>query len=102
MGVWDYPFENDGYKKQRAVDRLNKETSFVLNKMQPAKVLWLGQSHSIPAYNLAWPTTAQLADWNQTMRALLPAGSLLSWYVWQQSIYTDYLANHPEQWSVTI
>jgi hypothetical protein len=34
-------------------------------------------------------------------RKALPAGSLLSWYVWRQDGYRDVLADHPEIWAST-
>ena len=34
-------------------------------------------------------------------RAALPAGSLISWYVWRQGIYGDTLSAHPEDWTST-
>jgi chitodextrinase len=98
VGVWDYPFETDGYQKTRALATLSRETSYVINSMHAIPV-WLNQSHATG--NLVFPTQAQLLDWNCSVRAALPPGSLLSWYVWRQSLYTDTLSQHPEDWSST-
>ncbi len=98
-GIWDYPFRTSGYRKAEALATLTRESSYVVNEMQAVPV-WLGQSHS-GVEDLAWPTSAQLQDWNCAIRAALPAGSLISWYVWRQEMYPDYLANHPEMWPKT-
>jgi len=34
------------------------------------------------------------------MRAAMPAGAILSWYVWDNQ-YSDFLKNHPSQWPLT-
>ena len=62
--------------------------------------VWLDQAHGV-SMRLVFPTQAQLLDWNCAVRSALPAGSLISWYVWRQGIYTDMLANHPEDWPLT-
>jgi hypothetical protein len=100
VGVWDYPFELGGYMKTRALATLSRETSFVINSMGAIPV-WLNQSHAASSLNLLFPTTASLLDWNCSVRRALPAGSLISWYVWRQGIYSDVLASHPEDWSST-
>jgi chitodextrinase len=100
VGVWDYPFERGGYQKARALATLSRETSYVLNSMHAIPV-WLNQSHSASCCSLVFPTQSQILDWNCAVRKALPAGSLISWYVWRQSIYGDTLANHPEDWPLT-
>ena len=100
VGVWDYPFETGGYQKARALNTLSRETSYVINSMHAIPV-WLNQSHSASCCSLVFPTQSQLLDWNCAVRNALPAGSLISWYVWRQSIYGDTLANHPEAWPST-
>jgi hypothetical protein len=65
-----------------------------------AVTVWLNQAHACCGY-LRWPTDSELLDWNCSTRAELPAGSLISWYVWRQQLYGDYLANHPDQWPLT-
>jgi hypothetical protein len=96
VGVWDYPFGST-YDKARALARLSKETGYVINSMHATPV-WLAQSFSDGD---PFPTSAQILDWNCAVRKALPAGSLISWYVWRQEIYNDTLANHPEDWADT-
>ena len=104
--IWDYPFKRDypfktwGYQKAEALATLIREANYVVNSMRATPV-WLGQMHSLEVENLVWPTSVDLQDWNCAIRSALPAGSLISWYVWRQETYSDYLANHPELWPMT-
>jgi hypothetical protein len=100
VGVWDYPFEADGYHKERALSTLTRETNYVINSMHAVPV-WLNQSHAASCCDLVFPTKAQLLDWNCSVRKALPVGSLISWYVWRQGIYSDTLSNHPDDWAST-
>ncbi len=100
VGVWDYPFEAGGYHKASALSTLTRETNYVINSMHAVPV-WLNQSHAASCCNLVFPTQAQLLDWNCSVRKALPVGSLISWYVWRQGIYSDTLSNHPEDWAST-
>ena len=99
VGVYEYPFQSGGYMKAQGLATLARETSYVKDKMNATPV-WLGQAHS-GVEGMFWPSLAQLQDWNCSVRAALPAGSLISWYVWRQEIYGDYLVRHPEAWSRT-
>ena len=79
----------------------SKETSYVINSMHATPV-WLGQAFALPSDGEVFPTQAQLLDWNCSVRQALPAGALISWYVWREpGLYTDTLANHPEDWADT-
>ena len=70
------------------------ETGFVVNSMHAVPV-WLDQAHG-GVDGLVFPTQAQILDWNCAVRNALPAGSLISWYVWRQGISdNDTLANPP-------
>lgn len=100
VGVWDYPFEADGYHKARALSTLTRETNYAMNSMHAVPV-WLNQSHAASCCSLVFPTQAQLLDWNCSVRKALPVGSVISWYVWRQGIYSDTLSNHPEDWAST-
>ena len=105
VGVWHYPFETSGYKKTEGIARLKKECDFVTQKMG-AKPMFLGQSHSVVSFGMAWPTDQQLDDWNKSIRTELKAypGTMISWYTWREGsgTYDDYLVNHPNQWKLTI
>ena len=83
VGVWDYPFEASGYQEARALSTLNRETNYVINSMHAVPV-WLNQSHAASCCSLVFPAKAQILEWNCSVRAALPAGSLISWYVWRQ------------------
>ena len=100
-GIWDYPFQSSGYQKTRALSALATETAFVANNIG-GKSVWLNQSHSATCCGLVYPTDTQIRDWNCSARGAAPAGTHFSWYVWRQSIYPDYLANHSSQWPLTI
>ena len=99
VGVWDYPFEPGGYRKTRALRTLERETRYVVQAMHATPV-WLGQA-AATSTSLVFPTQAQLLDWNCAVRRALPAGSLISWYVWRQDSYRDVLADHPDDWTST-
>lgn len=99
VGIWDYPFKTTGYARSQALATLTREARYVTKAMHAIPV-WLGQSFS-GSVDLVWPTSAQLHDWNCSIRAALPANSLISWYVWRQDLYPDYLSNHPELWDLT-
>ena len=101
LWLLEIPVHKKGYQKSAGLAVIAKEVPFIQAQMGAVPV-FLGQSHAAPSENLAYPTTTQLDDWNKAIRAALPAGSLISWYVWRQSIYPDYLANHSEQWAVTV
>jgi hypothetical protein len=95
VGIWAYPVESGGYdaNKSLSIARFNRESNFVINNIHATPV-WLGQSFDDGA---GYPTDAQIKDWNCSMRAIMPAGALLSWYVWANQ-YPDFLKNHPSQW----
>lgn len=101
VGVWDYPFTTGGYQKTAALARLAEECAFVKDKMGAVPV-WLNQSHASAPDHLVFPTQAQLTDFNTAVRAALPPEALISWYVWQQSLYPEYLKKHPEDWPHTV
>ena len=42
-----------------------------------------------------------MLDWNCAIVRRSPQ-ALISWYVWRQGIYTDYLANYPADWPSTV
>ena len=98
VGIWDYPFTSSGFRKMEGLATLTREATYVKSGMQATPV-FLGQAHAVD--DLVWPTSWELQDWNCAIRAALPAGSLISWYVWRQAMYTDYLANHPEMQLMT-
>ncbi len=99
VGAWYYPFRTSGYRKAEGLAALERESDYISNSMG-AVTVWLNQVHACCG-DLIWPSDTQILDWNCSTRSSLPTGSLISWYVWRQQIYQDYLANHPEQWSLT-
>lgn len=100
VGIWGYPFNNGGYDKAANLAIFQRESAFVINQMK-ALPAWLGQTFEQGSET--YPTPVQLKDWNSTMRANMPPGALLSWYVWRQpDVYTDWLANHSEDWPLTV
>jgi len=98
VGIWDYPFTSSGFMRTAGLATLAREARYVKRAMHATPV-FLGQTHAVD--NLVWPISLELQDWNCAIRAALPAGSLISWYVWRQEIYSDYLANHPEMQVLT-
>jgi hypothetical protein len=102
VGVYDYPFRTaarGGYVKSESLATLARETQYVTDKMGAVPV-WLAQSQG-GVDGLVWPTQAQMLDQNCSIRAALPANALISWYVWRQGIYPDYLAKYPAYWALT-
>jgi hypothetical protein len=99
VGAWYYPFRAGGYQKAEGLATLRRESDYITNSMG-AVTVWLNQAHA--GYeDLRWPSDTEILDWNCSTRSALPNGSLISWYVWRQRIYQDYLANHPRQWPLT-
>jgi uncharacterized protein (TIGR03437 family) len=101
VGIWSYPFDtNNRYNKTNALSLLQTESSFVRQQMRAEPVI-LGQSFLCPGCGEAtrFPTIDELRDWNCAIRALSPES--VSWYVWRQAIYQDFLANHPPHWPAT-
>jgi hypothetical protein len=100
-GVWDYPFGTGGYDKVGALAVLRRETRFVRSAIGGVPV-WLNQAHAASCCDLVYPTAAEIKDWNCATRSALPKGALISWYVWRQNIYPSYLANHRDEWPLTV
>jgi hypothetical protein len=101
VGIWQYPVSTSGYNRQTALDFAYKASRYVLNSMQPAQPVFLGQAFG-NGTGMVMPTTSQLQDWNCAVRSVLAPGTALSWYVWKQApLYSDFLANHPESWAAT-
>ncbi|WP_031500577.1 hypothetical protein [Bryobacter aggregatus] len=101
VGIWAYPFDKNGqYNKTESLETLRIETSYTRTQMKAEPVL-LGQSFLCPNCGEAtrFPSVAELQDWNCALRTLKPES--LSWYVWQQEIYADYLKLHPSHWTST-
>ncbi len=105
-GSWYYPFKDPGVGtyptfKSYGLGILATEYDFIKNNIGGgAKMVWLGQSHAVASDNLVYPSNADITDWNTAIRAALPADTYISWYVWRQALYSDYLVNHPTQWSL--
>jgi hypothetical protein len=99
VGAWYFPFRESGYRRSEGLAVLERESAYISESMG-AVTVWLSQAYAC-CEDLVWPTDAELLNWNCTVRWSLPEGSLLSWYVWRQQEYRDYLANHPRQWRLT-
>ena len=99
-GIWFYPFERTGYRKDKGLAVLRTEVEFTRKQMAAEPVI-AGQSFICKACEEAtrWPTAEEIQDWNCALRSLGPQA--ISWYVWKQSLYNDYLSNHPDHWSRT-
>jgi len=100
VGIWFYPFESSGYRKAEALAALRADVDFVRQSMGAEPVID-AQSFICKSCQEAtrWPTAEEIQDWNCAVRGLQPAA--ISWYVWQQDLYNDYLANHPDHWTRT-
>ena len=99
-GIWFYPFESAGYRKETGLGILRREVDYVRKQMGAEPVI-AGQSFICRACAEAtrWPTTEEIQDWNCALRSLNPQA--ISWYVWKQELYNDYLSNHPGHWGRT-
>ncbi len=101
VGIWAYPFDKNGqYSRAASLSLLTSETAYARNQMKAEPVL-LGQSFLCTNCGEAtrFPTVAELQDWNCALRTLKPES--ISWYVWQQSLYADFLSQHPTHWNAT-
>ena len=97
-GIWYYPFFKTGYDANGLVAQVRSLSSYVITKMQPAVPVWLGQTFQdtkTGGINIM-PTPSQLQDANCKIRANLPTGSLITWYAWSDTFYSDDLQSHPE------
>lgn len=99
-GIWFYPFERTGYRKERGLTVLRQDVDYVRKQMNSEPVI-AAQSFICKACEEAtrWPTAEEIQDWNCALRTLAPQA--ISWYVWKQDLYNDYLANHPDHWGRT-
>jgi uncharacterized protein (TIGR03437 family) len=100
VGVWFYPFERGGYRKDEGVAALRGAMEFTRTRMNAEAVL---DAQAFRCRNCGeatrFPTANEIKDWNCALRELQP--NAISWYVWRQSIYDDYLANYPALWPST-
>ena len=100
VGVWFYPFERTGYLRAEGLAAMGGAMQFTKTKMG-AEALLDAQSFRCRNCGEAsrFPTAAELKDWNCALRELQP--NAISWYVWRQNLYDDYLANYPSLWPST-
>jgi uncharacterized protein (TIGR03437 family) len=101
VGIWFYPFDTNGrYSRASSLALLQTEMTFIRQQMRAEPVI-LGQSFLCPGCGEAtrFPTVEELRDWNCAVRELAPES--ISWYVWRQAIYQDFLANRPTHWPST-
>ena len=100
VGVWFYPFERSGYLKTEGLAAMRAAMDFVRTRMGAESVL---DAQAFRCRNCGeasrFPTAAEIKDWNCALRDLEP--NAISWYVWRQNIYDDYLANYPALWPST-
>jgi hypothetical protein len=105
VGIWYYPFSSaNAYGSAAVTTFVNRVAPYVKNSMSPAVPVFLAQSFAAGSGSAGdgssaiMPTAANMKSLNCTLRTLLPTGSMISWYVWIQAGYTDYLKNHSELW----
>ena len=100
VGIWYYPFVEEGYLRETSLAGLRREIAFVREKMHAEPVV-AGQAFRCSDCGEAsrWPTAEELKDWNCSLRRLAPHA--ISWYPWRQDMYEDYLSKHPRLWSLT-
>jgi hypothetical protein len=100
VGIWYYPFDIGMYRKSYALGEIGREIHYVRSEMHAEPIVAAQAFRCIRCGEATrLPTRAELADWNCALRSLGPFG--ISWYVWRQASYGDYLANHPEMWMAT-
>jgi len=100
VGIWDYPFDRRGYRRREALSALRREAEFVRTRMEAEPII-LAQSFGCKGCSPAttMPPADGLRDWNCAVRSLKPYA--VSWYVWRQDSYDDYLSKHPDAWATT-
>jgi len=100
VGLWFYPFERTGYLRDQGLAAMRVGMEFARGKMGAEPLL---DAQAFRCRNCGeasrFPTAAEIKDWNCALRDLQP--NAISWYVWRQSIYDDYLANYPALWPST-
>ncbi|MBY0505757.1 MAG: hypothetical protein K2X03_17715 [Bryobacteraceae bacterium] len=101
VGVWYYPFETNGYLKTQALAAMRASLEFTKTRMGAETVF---DAQAFRCRNCGgeasrFPTAAEIKDWNCALRELQPHA--ISWYVWRQNLYDDYLANYPALWPNT-
>ena len=100
VGIWYYPFDEEGYLRESSLVGLREEIAFVRERMDAEPVV-AGQAFRCSDCGEAsrWPSAEELIDWHCSLRLLQP--DEISWYPWRQARYEDYLSNHPELWPLT-
>ncbi len=100
VGIWYYPFVEEGYLRESSLAGLRREIAFVREKMHAEPVV-AGQAFRCSHCGEAsrWPSAEELQDWNCSLRRLAPQA--ISWYPWRQEMYEDYLSKHPQLWPLT-
>ncbi len=101
VGIWFYPFDGGGYRRAEMLATLQTEIAYVRSQMgaEPVSANQSFRCGHCSGEATRWPTESELRDYNCAVRALGPHA--ISWYPWQQTLYDDYLANHPEMWNLT-
>ncbi len=100
VGIWYYPFAEEGDFRETSLVGLREEVAFVREKMN-AEPLVSGQAFRCSDCGEASrvPSAEELLDWHCSLRLLEPHA--ITWYPWRQARYEDYLSNHPELWPLT-
>ena len=100
VGIWYYPFAEEGDFRETSLVGLREEVAFVREKMN-AEPLVSGQAFRCSDCGEAsrFPSAEELLDWHCSLRLLEPHA--ITWYPWRQARYEDYLSNHPELWPLT-
>ena len=100
VGIWYYPFDEEGYLRETSLAGLREEIVFVRERMDAEPVV-AGQAFRCSDCGEAsrFPSAEELTDWHCSLRLLQP--DAISWYPWRQARYEDYLSNHPELWPLT-
>jgi hypothetical protein len=101
VGVWYYPFNEQGYERDEALSLLAGEVRYVREKMGAEPVI-LGQAFKCLECGgeaNRWPQQLELRNWNCSARTLQPAA--ISWYVWRSNQYDRELASEPSYWQET-
>ncbi len=99
VGMWDYPFLEDGsYTREASRSRILQQHKFIREKMGAQPVVLL-QSLADPTFgpHFRFPSGAEMQDWVDAIADHVSVGTPLSWYVWNQASYTDYLKNHQDR-----
>lgn len=99
--TWYYPFTSDGYERDQLANWLKAEVAVALERAPKSKIVWYMQSFAQDPPGYRMPQAEEMYDMASLVYESGMDGAI--WYVWTfESLYDDYLSNHPELFDTVI